>query len=175
MAGHDERATTKNLQHWAGCILATSIIADHEVARKSLPNVSLCDGLSPNSFGLVMATGSLFSEGAAWVRIIWSVILTGNTAIFVERLLFRAFPGLQSMSLHSTLPWPGVDSAGTGMDRLGIPQRVESSAETRSERLGPTFWQGRRNFLRFKHRTRRTRVEEPAIAYASTGVPKDCA
>ena len=146
-------ATTKTF-NIAGCHSGNVIIPDPKLRAIFAQRVAAM-GLSPNSFGLFMATAAYSPEGAAWVDDLVSY-LDGNRQIFDAAI--QSIPGLQSMSLQSTyLAW--VDFSGTGMDRSEFTQRVEKSAEIAANH-GPTFGKGGENFLRFNIATPRARVEE---------------
>jgi len=116
-------------------------------------------GLSPNSFGLVMATRRPFFQKAPGVRrIIWSVILTAIGRFFDAA--FRAFPGLQSMSLHSTYLSLGSISAGPVWIGRNSPQRRKSRQRIAANHWGPLLARAAKNFLRSNIATPRARVEE---------------
>lgn len=111
-------------------------------------------GISPNSFGLEMATAAYSPEGAAWVDALVDY-LDGNRAIFDAAL--ATIPGLASMPLEATyLAW--VDFSGTGMSREEFTARVEKSARI-APNHGPTFGKGGETFLRFNLATPRSIVE----------------
>lgn len=112
-------------------------------------------GISPNSFGLHMATAAYSPEGAAWVDAL-TVYLDGNRRLFDE--MVNAIPGLRSMPLEATyLAW--VDFAGTGMSAEEFTTRVEREARIAANH-GPAFGQGGESWLRFNFATPRARVEE---------------
>ena len=114
-------------------------------------------GLSPNSFGLMMAEAAYSPEGAEWVDAL-TTYLDGNRQVFDTAI--NAIPGLRSMPLEATyLAW--VDFSGTGMDRAEFTRRVEQDARIAANH-GPTFGTGGEEFLRFNLATPRTRVEEAA-------------
>ena len=146
-------ATTKTF-NIAGSHSGNVIIPDPKLRETFAARVAAM-GLSPNSFGLFMATAAYSPEGAAWVDDLVSY-LDGNRQIFDAAI--KDIPGLQSMSLQSTyLAW--VDFSGTGMDRSEFTQRVENSAGIAANH-GPTFGKGGESFLRFNIATPRARVEE---------------
>jgi cystathionine beta-lyase len=146
-------ATTKTF-NIAGSHSGNVIIPDPELRETFAARIAAM-GLSPNSFGLFMATAAYSPEGAAWVDDLVSY-LDGNRQIFDAAI--KDIPGLQSMSLQSTyLAW--VDFSGTGMDRSEFTQRVENSARIAANH-GPTFGKGGESFLRFNIATPRARVEE---------------
>ena len=112
-------------------------------------------GMSPNSFGLHMATAAYSPEGAEWVDALVAY-LDENRRIFDAGI--NAIPGLHSMELESTyLSW--VDFSGTGMQRSEFTSRVEKTARIAANH-GPTFGSGGEEFLRFNLATPRARVEE---------------
>jgi cystathionine beta-lyase len=112
-------------------------------------------GLSPNSFGLFMATAAYSPDGAEWVDALMSYI-DGNRKIFDEAV--NAVPGLKSMPLEATyLSW--VDFSGTGMSPAEFTARIEKQARIATNH-GPTFGTGGEDFLRFNIATPRARVIE---------------
>ncbi|NNE52336.1 MAG: pyridoxal phosphate-dependent aminotransferase [Sulfitobacter sp.] len=146
-------STTKTFST-AGSHVGNVIIEDPDLrARFGARMMAL--GLSPNSFGLFMATAAYSPEGAAWVDELVAY-LDGNRKLFDERV--NAVPGLTSMPLEATyLSW--VDFAGTGMARDEFTRRVEKDACI-AVNHGPTFGKGGDSFLRFNIATPRARVEE---------------
>lgn len=150
-------------------IMMTSTTKTFSTAGSHIGNVTIADpklraefgarmmalGLSPNSFGLFMATAAYSPEGAAWVDDL-CVYLDGNRKLFDDAV--NAIPGLASMNLEATyLAW--VDFAGTGMAREEFTKRVEQDACI-AVNHGPTFGKGGDSFLRFNIATPRARVEE---------------
>ncbi|MEM9967011.1 MAG: MalY/PatB family protein [Pseudomonadota bacterium] len=118
-------------------------------------------GMSPNSFGLFMATAAYSPEGAAWVDDL-VFYLDGNRQLFDKAV--NAIPGLRSMALEATyLAW--VDFGDLGMPREAFTQRVEQSAQI-AVNHGPTFGKGGETFLRFNIATPRARVEEACTRLA---------
>ncbi|SMX40537.1 MalY/PatB family protein [Maliponia aquimaris] len=112
-------------------------------------------GISPNSFGLFMATAAYSPEGAAWVDELVTY-LDGNRRLFDEGI--NAIPGVASMPMQATyLAW--VDFAGTGMAREEFTRRVEQDAKI-AVNHGPTFGYGGERYLRFNFAMPRARVEE---------------
>ncbi len=146
-------ATTKTF-NIAGSHSGNVIIPD-ESLRSTFGARMAALGMSPNSFGLFMATAAYSPEGAAWVDELVTY-LDGNRRLFDEGV--NAIPGLASMALESTyLAW--VDFAGTGMSREEFTARVERDARIAANH-GPTFGKGGDSFLRFNLATPRSRVEE---------------
>ncbi|MEM7643199.1 MAG: MalY/PatB family protein [Pseudomonadota bacterium] len=112
-------------------------------------------GMSPNSFGLFMATAAYSEAGAAWVDDLM-VYLDGNRTLFDKGI--NAIPGLRSVPLEATyLSW--VDFDGTGMTREEFTRRVEQDAKIAANH-GPTFGKGGDSFLRFNIATPRKNVED---------------
>lgn len=146
-------ATTKTF-NIAGSHSGNVIISDPDLrARFGARMMAL--GLSPNSFGLFMATAAYSPQGAAWVDDLVSY-LDGNRQLFDEAV--NAIPGLASMKLESTyLAW--VDFEGTGMPMDEFTRRVQQDAGI-AVNHGPTFGKGGESFLRFNIATPRARVEQ---------------
>ncbi|HBM61871.1 MAG TPA: aminotransferase [Citreicella sp.] len=112
-------------------------------------------GISPNSFGLHMATAAYSPEGAAWVDELCGY-LDGNRRLFDA--MVNEIPGLRSMPMEATyLAW--VDFSGTGMAPADFIARVEQGARIAANH-GTTFGSGGEDFLRFNFATPRARVEE---------------
>lgn len=146
-------ATTKTF-NIAGSHSGNVIIPD-EGLRKKFGARMMALGLSPNSFGLFMATAAYSPEGAAWVDEL-RAYLAENARIFDEGI--NAIPGLQSMPLQSTyLAW--VDFSGTGMSRDEFTNRVEQGAKIAANH-GPTFGKGGDSFLRFNIAAPRAVIED---------------
>ena len=135
-------ATTKTF-NTAGSHVGNVIIEDPDLrARFGARMLGL--GLSPNSFGLHMATAAYTPEGSQWVDELVGY-LDINRQIFDKGI--NGIPGLKSMFLEATyLAW--VDFSGTGMDRADFTARVESEARI-AVNHGPTFGLGGDSFLRF--------------------------
>ena len=146
-------ATTKTF-NIAGSHSGNVIIADPALREKFSARMNAL-GMSPNSFGLFMATAAYSSEGAAWVDDLIAY-LDGNRRIFDEAV--NKIPGLKSMPLEATyLAW--VDFTDTGMSREEFTKRVEQDASIAANH-GPTFGTGGESFLRFNIATPRARVVE---------------
>jgi len=146
-------ATTKTF-NIAGCHSGNVIIPDPKL-RAIFAERMAAMGLSPNSFGLFMATAAYSPEGAAWVDEL-VLYLDGNRRLFDEAV--NAIPGLKSMALESTyLAW--VDFADTGMAQSEFTKRIEQTAAIAANH-GPTFGKGGESFMRFNIATPRARVEE---------------
>jgi cysteine-S-conjugate beta-lyase len=146
-------ATTKTF-NIAGSHSGNVIIADPDLRAKFQTRM-MGLGLSPNSFGLFMATAAYSPEGAAWVDDLVAY-LDGNRRVFDAGV--NAIPGLKSMNLEATyLAW--VDFADTGMEMAEFTRRVEKDAQI-AVNHGPTFGTGGETFLRFNIATPRARVQE---------------
>lgn len=146
-------ATTKTF-NIAGSHIGNVIIPDAAL-RAKFAAVMNGLGISPNSFGLFMATAAYSEEGAAWLDALM-VYLTENKRIFDEGV--NAIPGLKSMALEATyLAW--VDFSGTGMTREEFTDRVQKSARIAANH-GPSFGKGGDTCLRFNLATPRARVVE---------------
>jgi len=146
-------ATTKTF-NIAGSHSGNVIIEDPDL-RATFGARMAALGLSPNSFGLFMATAAYSPEGAAWVDELVAY-LDSNRKAFDAGV--NAIPGLKSMPLESTyLAW--VDFSGTGMDMAEFTRRVEKEAKI-AVNHGPTFGKGGDSFLRFNIATPRARVDE---------------
>lgn len=146
-------ATTKTF-NIAGSHSGNVIIADPDLRAKFGARMAAL-GLSPNSFGLHMATAAYSPEGAAWVDELVQY-LDGNRRLFDDAV--NAIPGLKSMPLQATyLAW--VDFDGTGMPRDEFTKRVEEGAGIAANH-GPTFGKGGDSFLRFNIATPRARVQQ---------------
>ena len=146
-------ATTKTF-NIAGCHSGNVIIADQKL-RNIFAQRMAAMGLSPNSFGLVMATAAYSPQGAAWVDELVTY-LDSNRKVFDATI--NAIPGLKSMPLESTyLAW--VDFKDTGMKQSEVTSRIERTAKIAANH-GSTFGKGGDTFMRFNIATPRARVEE---------------
>ncbi len=148
-------ATTKTF-NIAGAHVGNVIIPDDGL-RKAFSRRMTALGISPNSFGVHMATAAYSPDGALWVDAL-AEYLDGNRAVFDEAV--NAIPGLRSMPLEATyLAW--VDFSGTGMSRDEFTARVERDAQI-AVNHGPTFGAGGESWLRFNLATPRSIVGEAA-------------
>ncbi|MFC2966624.1 MalY/PatB family protein [Acidimangrovimonas pyrenivorans] len=146
-------ATTKTF-NIAGSHSGNVIIPDETLRARFAARMAGL-GMSPNSFGLVMATAAYSPEGAAWLDALLAY-LDGNRQIFDAAV--DAIPGLSSMPLEATyLAW--VDFSGTGMTAEEFTARVEKQARI-AVNHGDTFGSGGENFLRFNLATPRSVVVE---------------
>jgi cystathionine beta-lyase len=145
-------ASTKTF-NIAGAHAGNVIIEDADLRARFGQRMAAL-GLSPGSFGIVMAQAAYSPEGAAWLDDLM-LYLEGNRALFDAGI--NAIPGLQSSRLEATyLSW--VDFDGTGMDRAEFTRRVQADARI-AVNLGPTFGAGGDSFLRFNIATPRANVQ----------------
>lgn len=146
-------ATTKTF-NIAGSHSGNVIIADPDLRARFAARMAAL-GLSPNSFGLFMATAAYSPEGAAWVDELVKYLDT-NRKIFDAGI--NAIPGLSSMRMESTyLAW--VDFSGTGMSRQEFTDRTQNAAKIAANH-GPTFGTGGEDFLRFNIAAPRAVIED---------------
>ena len=146
-------ATTKTF-NIAGAHSGNVIIANPNLRQKFSQRIKAL-GISPNSFGLFMATAAYSPEGAQWLDELLHYI-DGNRVIFDREV--NKIPGLSSMPLEGTyLAW--VDFSGTGMEEEEFIYRVQEKAKI-AVNHGSTFGTGGEKFLRFNLATPRTSVVE---------------
>lgn len=146
-------ATTKTF-NIAGCHVGNIIVPD-KALRAPLAAAINAAGVSPNSFGMMMATAAYSPEGAEWVDALVTY-LDGNRRLFEEGV--SAIPGVRAMPLEATyLAW--IDFAGTGMATPEFTARVEKQARIAANH-GPSFGKGGASFLRFNLATPRASVAE---------------
>jgi cystathionine beta-lyase len=146
-------ATTKTF-NIAGAHTGNVIITDPDLRRRFEARMSGL-GLSPNSFGRVMATAAYSPEGAAWVDALMDYI-DGNRRIFDDAI--NAIPGVQSMPLEGTyLSW--VDFTDTGMSPTEVQRRIQKDAKI-AVNHGESFGLGGENYQRFNIATQRSRINE---------------
>ncbi len=146
-------ATTKTF-NIAGSHAGNVIIEDPDLRARFAERMSAL-GISPNSFGLFMATAAYSPEGAAWVDDLVQY-LDENRKLFDAGI--NSIPGLASMPLESTyLSW--VDFADTGMSMAEFTGRVENDAKI-AVNHGPTFGKGGESFLRFNIAAPRAQIED---------------
>lgn len=135
-------ATTKTFTI-AGAHIGNVIIADPAL-RQRFADVMNKMGISPNSFGMHMATAAYSPEGAAWVDAL-TAYLDRNRRTFDAGV--NAIPGVRSMPLQATyLAW--VDFSGTGMTKAEFTARVEKVARI-AVNHGEAFGLGGEACLRF--------------------------
>lgn len=146
-------ATTKTF-NIAGAHSGNVIISNPNLRQKFSQRIKAL-GISPNSFGLFMATAAYSPEGAQWLDELLHYI-DGNRVIFDREI--NKIPGLSSMALEGTyLAW--VDFSGTGMEEEEFIYRVQEKAKI-AVNHGSTFGTGGEKFLRFNLATPRTLVVE---------------
>ena len=146
-------ATTKTF-NIAGAHSGNVIISNPNLRQKFSQRIKAL-GISPNSFGLFMATAAYSPEGAEWLDELLHYI-DGNRVIFDKEV--NKIPGLSSMPLEGTyLAW--VDFSGTGMEEEEFIYRVQEKAKI-AVNHGSTFGTGGEKFLRFNLATPRTIVVE---------------
>ena len=146
-------ATTKTF-NIAGAHSGNVIISNPNLRQKFSQRIKAL-GISPNSFGLLMATAAYSPEGAQWLDALLHYI-DGNRVIFDREV--NKIPGLSSMPLEGTyLAW--VDFSGTGIEEEEFIYRVQEKAKI-AVNHGSTFGTGGEKFLRFNLATPRTLVVE---------------
>ena len=146
-------ATTKTF-NIAGAHSGNVIISNPNLRQKFSQRIKAL-GISPNSFGLFMATAAYSPEGAEWLDELLHYI-DGNRVIFDKEV--NKIPGLSSMPLEGTyLAW--VDFSGTGMEEEEFIYRVQEKAKI-AVNHGSTFGTGGEKFLRFNLATPRKLVVE---------------
>ena len=146
-------ATTKTFNIAAAQI--GNVIIPDAALRVRFANRMMALGISPNAFGMHMATAAYCAEGAAWVDALMAY-LDENRRVFDAGV--NAIPGLASMPLQATyLAW--VDFSGTGMDRAEFTGRVEKTAGIATNH-GYTFGAGGETFLRFNIGAPRAQIIE---------------
>ena len=146
-------ATTKTF-NIAGAHSGNVIISNPNLRQNFSQRIKAL-GISPNSFGLFMATAAYSPEGAEWLDELLHYI-DGNRVIFDKEV--NKIPGLSSMPLEGTyLAW--VDFSGTGMEEEEFIYRVQEKAKI-AVNHGSTFGTGGEKFLRFNLATPRTLVVE---------------
>jgi cysteine-S-conjugate beta-lyase len=146
-------ATTKTF-NIAGAHIGNVIIHDPEL-RAKFANTMMKMGISPNSFGMFMATAAYSPEGAAWVDALVAY-LDENRRVFDAGV--NAIPGVRSLPLQATyLAW--VDFEGTGMTAAEFTARVEKGARI-AVNHGAPFGKGGESYLRFNLALPRAQVVE---------------
>lgn len=146
-------ATTKTF-NIAGAHIGNVIIPDPAL-RRAFAGTMAAMGISPNSFGMHMATAAYSPQGAEWVDAL-CVYLDGNRKVFEDGM--AAIPGARVVPLQSTyLEW--VDFTGTGMDESALRRRIEQGAGVAANH-GSTFGSGGAGCMRFNIATPRSRVQD---------------
>lgn len=144
-------ATTKSF-NIAGAHTGNVILPDPTLRaqfRQTLAGL----GISPNGFGLAMATAACSPEGAEWIDAL-NLYLDGNRQVFEAGM--AAIPGVRVIPMQATyLEW--VDFRGTGMDEAALRARIEGQAKI-AVNHGSTFGAGGAGFMRFNIATPRARV-----------------
>jgi cystathionine beta-lyase len=134
-------ATTKTF-NIAGAHIGNVIIADPDL-RAAFAGRMAALGISPNSFGMHMATAAYSPAGAAWLDAL-RLYLDGNRRLLDAGL--QAIPGVRSMPLEATyLAW--VDFSGTGMTPAEIARRIGKEARI-AVNHGDSFGRGGEGFMR---------------------------
>ncbi len=138
----------------AGAHTGNVIIADTALHKRFAARMNAL-GISPNSFGLHMATAAYSPDGAAWVDALMAY-LDGNRQVFDAGV--NAIPGLRSMHLEATyLAW--VDFSGLGMEPADFIHRVEKDAMIAANH-GTSFGLGGAQSLRFNIAAPRAQIED---------------
>ena len=146
-------ATTKTF-NIAGAHSGNVIIADPALRARFAGRMDAM-GISPNAFGMHMATAAYSPEGAEWVDAL-TLYLAGNAKVLDEGL--ARIPGVKSMALEATyLAW--VDFNDTGMAPAEFIRRVEKDARI-AVNHGAAFGAGGESFLRFNIACPRAMVAE---------------
>jgi cysteine-S-conjugate beta-lyase len=146
-------ATTKTF-NIAGAHIGNVIIPDPDLRAPFAARMAAL-GISPNSFGLHMATAACSPEGAEWVDAL-TLYLDGNRALFDAGV--NAIPGVRAMPLEATyLAW--VDFRGTGMDLPEIARRIEKDARI-AVNHGDSFGLGGAGWMRLNLAAPRAQVAE---------------
>jgi cystathionine beta-lyase len=146
-------ATTKTF-NIAGAHVGNVIIPDADLRAPFAARMAAL-GISPNSFGLHMATAACSAEGAAWVDAL-TAYLDGNRQLFDAGV--NAIPGVRSMPLEATyLAW--VDFRGTGMEPAEIARRIEKDARI-AVNHGESFGTGGAGWMRVNIAAPRAQVAD---------------
>ncbi|MEO8242022.1 MAG: MalY/PatB family protein, partial [bacterium] len=146
-------ATTKTF-NIAGAHSGNVIIADPRL-RERFANTMMKMGISPNSFGMFMATAAYSPEGAEWVDHLVQY-LDENRKVFDAGM--ATIPGVKSMPLEATyLAW--VDFSGTGMTEEEFTARVQKVARI-AVLQGSVFGTGGQSYLRFNLACPRSQIDE---------------
>lgn len=138
----------------AGAHTGNVIIADPALHKRFAARMNAL-GMSPNSFGLHMATAAYSPDGAAWVDALMRY-LDGNRQVFDAGV--NAIPGLRSMHLEATyLAW--VDFSALGMEPADFIRRVEKDAKIAANH-GASFGLGGAQSLRFNIAAPRAQIDD---------------
>lgn len=138
----------------AGAHIGNVIVPDERL-RQPFEGRMAALGISPNSFGMSMATAAYSPEGGAWVdRLV--AYLDGNRRLLDEGL--AQIPGVRSMPLEATyLAW--VDFGGLGMADDEVWRRIALDARIGVNR-GPAFGTGGEGFARINFAAPRAMVRD---------------
>ncbi|NAZ38069.1 MalY/PatB family protein [Rubellimicrobium sp. CFH 75288] len=148
-------ATTKTF-NIAGMHTGNVIIPDPGLRARFAARLGAL-GLSPNSFGMAMATAAYSPEGAEWVDALCRY-LDGNRRALEAGL--ADLPGVRSMPLEATyLAW--LDFSRLGMSEAEVARRFAQGARIAAN-LGSSFGTGGEGWMRLNLATPRVRVEEAA-------------
>jgi cysteine-S-conjugate beta-lyase len=146
-------ATTKTF-NIAGSHIGNVIIPDDKLRATFGARMGAL-GLSPNSFGLFMATAAYSQGGAEWLDALVPY-LDRNRQTFDAGI--AEIPGLRSMPLQATyLSW--VDFTDTGMAPAEFKKRVEQGARIAANH-GDSFGKGGEDFLRFNIAMPHSQIEQ---------------
>lgn len=146
-------ATTKTF-NIAGSHIGNVIIPDDKLRATFGARMGAL-GLSPNSFGLFMATAAYSPGGAEWLDALIPY-LDRNRQTFDAGI--AEIPGLRSMPLQATyLSW--VDFTDTGMAPAEFKKRVEQGARIAANH-GDSFGKGGEDFLRFNIAMPHSQIEQ---------------
>ncbi len=146
-------ASTKTF-NIAGSHVGNVIIEDADL-RAQFGGRMAALGISPNSFGLFMATAAYSPEGAAWVDEL-RAYLNENRKVFDAGI--NAIPGVKSMGLEATyLAW--VDFTDTGMSAAEVSKRIEQIAKIAANH-GISFGKDGENYMRFNLGAPRAQIVE---------------
>jgi cysteine-S-conjugate beta-lyase len=146
-------ATTKTF-NIAGSHIGNVIVPDATLRAPLKARIDAL-GISPNAFGMHMATAAYSAAGADWVDALMAY-LDGNRRLFDAGL--NAIPGVRSMALQATyLAW--VDFSGTGMSAAEITKRIQTGARI-AVNHGASFGTGGDAAMRFNIAMPRAQVTE---------------
>ncbi len=146
-------ATTKTF-NIAGAHTGNVIIPDPNLRARFTKTLTAL-GISPNAFGMHMATAAYSPDGAAWVDALM-LYLNGNRILFETEM--SKIPGVRITPLEATyLAW--VDFRQTGMGEAELRQRIEKQAKIAAN-PGSSFGTGGEGFMRFNIAMPRARVAE---------------
>ena len=138
----------------AGAHTGNVIIPDATLRARFMDRMNAL-GISPNAFGMHMATAAYSPEGAVWVDALMAY-LDENRRVFDAGI--NAIPGVRSIPLEATyLAW--VDFSGTGMAPAEFIRRVEKDARIAANHGAP-FGLGGAQSLRFNIAAPRAQIIE---------------